>query len=94
MEQRKFDREEVCTVFDISPPFMEILDRATFNNVEELRDVQFRDSIGPKIESLAGDYGFDETVNRAVGVHSAALTEALEKIYGARRVVDELKGGK
>jgi len=46
------------------------------------------------IESLAGDYGFDETVNRAVGVHSAALTEALEKIYGARRVVDELKGGK
>jgi len=44
------------------------------------------------IDSLAGDYGFDETVNRAVGVHSAALIEALDKIYGAKRIVEELKG--
>ena len=45
------------------------------------------------IQSLGGDYGFDETVNRAVAVHSAALIEALDHIYGARRIVDELKGG-
>ncbi len=43
------------------------------------------------IQSLGGDYGFDETVNRAVAVHSAALIEALDKIYGAKRLVDELK---
>ena len=42
------------------------------------------------IQSLGGDYGFDESVNRAVAVHSAALLEALDKIYGAKRVVDEL----
>ncbi len=42
------------------------------------------------IHSLGGDYGFDETVNRATAVHSAGLIEGLEKIYGARRVVDEL----
>jgi Peptidase S46 len=46
------------------------------------------------IQSLGGDYGFDPTVNRAVAVHSAALIEALRKIYGAQRIVDELKPGK
>jgi hypothetical protein len=42
------------------------------------------------IQSLGGDYGFDPAVNRAVSVHSAALIEALSKIYGASRIVDEL----
>jgi hypothetical protein len=45
------------------------------------------------IQSLGGDYGFDETVNRTVAVHSAALIEALDKIYGASRIVAELKNG-
>jgi hypothetical protein len=44
------------------------------------------------IQSLGGDYGFDETVNRAVSVHSTALIEALDHIYGAKRIVAELKG--
>lgn len=44
------------------------------------------------IESLGGDYGFDPAVNRAVSVHSAALLEALGKIYGVTRLVDELSG--
>ena len=43
------------------------------------------------IQSLGGDYGFDETVNRTVAVHSAALIEALDHIYGAKRIVSELK---
>jgi len=30
-------------------------------------------------------------VNRTVAVHSAALLEALEKIYGASRLVTEIK---
>ena len=46
------------------------------------------------IQSLGGDYGFDPAVNRAVSVHSSALVEALAKIYGAQRIVDELKPGK
>ena len=43
------------------------------------------------IHSLGGDYWFDEKLNRAVSVTSSALLEALDKIYGATRVVDELK---
>ncbi len=43
------------------------------------------------IQSLGGDFGFDAAVNRAVAVDSAAIVEALEKIYGAGRLVDELR---
>ncbi len=42
------------------------------------------------IHSLGGDYAFDASKNRAVAVHSAGLVEALDKIYGARRVLKEL----
>jgi V8-like Glu-specific endopeptidase len=45
------------------------------------------------LPSLGGDYGFDEASNRCVAVHSAALVEALDKVYNAKRIVDELKGG-
>ncbi|MEQ1722489.1 MAG: S46 family peptidase, partial [Pseudobdellovibrio sp.] len=43
------------------------------------------------IQSLGGDYGYDGKQNRAVSVHSAALIEALKSVYGASRIVDELK---
>jgi hypothetical protein len=42
------------------------------------------------IHSLGGDYGYDGTVNRAVAVSAAAITEALQKVYGQQRLVDEL----
>jgi hypothetical protein len=42
------------------------------------------------LPSLGGDYGFDETSNRAVSVHASALVEALTKIYGATSLVAEL----
>ncbi len=42
------------------------------------------------IESLAGDFWYDETANRSVGVTSIALTHALSRIYHADRLVAEL----
>jgi hypothetical protein len=45
------------------------------------------------LESLGGAYGFDAAVNRTVAVHSEALLHALDKIYGAARIVNELRGG-
>jgi hypothetical protein len=44
------------------------------------------------IQSLVGDYWFDGSVNRAVAVDTTAITEALGKIYGADRLLEELKG--
>ncbi|MFP2908688.1 S46 family peptidase [Pyxidicoccus sp. 3LFB2] len=45
------------------------------------------------IQSLGGEYGFDESVNRTVSVHSDAIIESLQKIYGATRVLEELRPG-
>jgi hypothetical protein len=44
------------------------------------------------IESLAGDFVYDEDTNRAVAVHSGAMIEALRKLYGAGKLADELEG--
>jgi hypothetical protein len=44
------------------------------------------------IESLAGDFVYDGTKNRAVAVHSAGMIEALRKIYSAGALADELQG--
>ena len=43
------------------------------------------------LPSLGGEYGFDLRNNRTVAVDSRALTEALRVVYGADRLVDELK---
>jgi hypothetical protein len=43
------------------------------------------------IHSLGGDFAFDERDNRAVAVSSEGLIEGLSKIYGADRIVDELR---
>jgi hypothetical protein len=42
------------------------------------------------IQSLPGDYRFDDRQDRAVSVSAQALREALDKIYGADRIVAEL----
>ncbi len=44
------------------------------------------------IESLVGDFVYDGTSNRAVAVHTGGMTEAMSKLYGAQKLVDELMG--
>ncbi len=46
------------------------------------------------IESLVGNYVFNEENNRAVAVHTAGMSEALRKIYDAGPLADELEGVK
>jgi hypothetical protein len=42
------------------------------------------------IQSLVGNFVYDETQNRAVSVDARAMMEALRKIYGATEAADEL----
>ena len=42
------------------------------------------------IHSIAGDYWFNPENNRTVAVHPAAMLEALERVYGASALLDEL----
>ena len=44
------------------------------------------------IESLVGDYVYNEDNNRAVAVHTGILIEALRKLYDAAPLADELEG--
>ncbi|MFK8105156.1 MAG: S46 family peptidase [Saprospiraceae bacterium] len=44
------------------------------------------------IESLPGNFIYDDAVNRSVSVHAGGMTAALEYIYKADRLVKELKG--
>ncbi len=45
------------------------------------------------IESLVGNYVYDATANRAVAVHTAAMTEALRKLYHADGLLNEILTG-
>jgi len=42
------------------------------------------------IHSIGGDYGYDPSNNRSVAVSTAAVSEALRKVYGAGNIADEL----
>jgi hypothetical protein len=44
------------------------------------------------IESLPGNYWFDERVNRCVAVHSAGMIEAIQAVYGEAGLAKELLG--
>lgn len=46
------------------------------------------------IESLSGDFIYTTETARAVSVRAEAIVEALEHIYGAQRIVDELLGNR
>lgn len=45
------------------------------------------------IESLPNDFYYTQRRARAVSVHTDAIVEALQKVYGMGRVVDELRAG-
>lgn len=49
IDQRKVAREETCAVYQIPPPMLGILDRATFNNIEVQREMAYTDSLGPPL---------------------------------------------
>jgi hypothetical protein len=43
------------------------------------------------IHSIAGDFWFDERFNRTVAVHPAIMLGAMKEIYGAKRLLDEIR---
>lgn len=43
------------------------------------------------LHSLGGEFGYDPVLNRSIAVTNTAITHALDKVYGAERLLDELK---
>jgi hypothetical protein len=58
----------------------------TFNRDMELLGLIFDGNI----QSLVGNFYYDESVNRAVSVDARGMLEALRQVYGAKEVADEL----
>ncbi len=49
VEQRRLNREEVAAVFQIPPPMIGILDRATYANLREAREMGITDGLAPPL---------------------------------------------
>jgi len=58
----------------------------TFNREMELVGLIFDGNI----QSVVGNFYYDESVNRAISVDSRGMLEALRKVYGAKEAADEL----
>ena len=56
VETRKLNREEVCAAYDVPPPVVHILDRATFSNITEQMRSMYRDTMAPHLN------GFEATI--------------------------------
>lgn len=51
IDSRKLNREEVCAAYDMPPPAVHILDRATFSNITEQMRSVYRDTMAPLLKS-------------------------------------------
>jgi phage portal protein BeeE len=52
IETRKLNREEVCAAYDVPPPVVHILDRATFSNITEQMRSMYRDTMAPRLNGF------------------------------------------
>lgn len=52
IETRKLNREEVCAAYDVPPPVVHILDRATFSNITEQMRSMYRDTMAPRLKAF------------------------------------------
>lgn len=58
IESRKLNREEVCGRYDIPPPVVHILDKATFSNITEQMRSMYRDTMTPRLEDYESTVDF------------------------------------
>lgn len=52
VETRKLNREEVAAAYDMPPPVIGILDKATFSNISEQHVMLYQDTMGAWVEML------------------------------------------
>lgn len=52
VDSRKLNREEVCASYDVPPPVVHILDKATFSNITEQMRSMYRDTMAPRLGEL------------------------------------------
>lgn len=74
IQSRQLNREEICGVYDIAEPMVQILDRATFSNISAQMRAFYRDTMAPRLEliesalnaGLGGNFNGSKRVEFAV----------------------------
>ncbi|MDO8295908.1 MAG: S46 family peptidase [Caulobacter sp.] len=85
------DRLDPDTVFDFVTT-NDIIGGNSGSPVVNTRGEVIGAAFDGNIHSIAGAYGYDGSTNRTVVVSTAAITEALTKVYGREALVKELLG--
>lgn len=49
IESRRINREEACALYDVPPPVVHLLERATFSNITEQHRSMYRDTMAPRL---------------------------------------------
>jgi len=83
------DRLDLSTVFNISSE-NDIIGGNSGSPLINARGEVIGAIFDGNIHSLGGDFYYDPALNRAVSVSTAAITEALNKVYGQTALVAEL----
>ena len=92
INSRKFTREEICTIFQVPPPMIGILEKATYQNIETARKILWQDSIVPLLEdikdcfnlSLTPEFGQDIELSYDLGNVEALQETTGDKITQAK----------
>lgn len=93
IESRKLNREEVCGVYDVAPPIVHILDRATFSNISAQMRAFYRDTMAPRLEFIQDvmDFyvgrEFSETKTMEFGVDDVIRGDFETRAESARALV-------
>jgi HK97 family phage portal protein len=89
IESRRLNREECCAAYDVPPPVVHILDRATFSNITEQMRSMYRDTMAPRLGSTESALEF--------GLRASTRPGAPEPDFGddvyAEYLLDEVLRG-
>lgn len=64
IEQRRVNREETAAVYQLPPPMIGILDRATYSNIHTAREMAYTDGLAPPL--ILGEQVFNAHVCRGL----------------------------
>jgi hypothetical protein len=79
------------SVWSFSEPAATRLNAVVCSRLHELPEALSGTTIALRDDqSLVGDFVYEGETNRAVAVHTAAMTEVLKKLYNAPALVSEL----
>ena len=68
LNSRKFNREEICSIFQVPPPIVGIMDTSTYNNIETARKIFWQDTIIPLLEDIKDNFNLGLTPEFGQGI--------------------------